>query len=107
MVARAGAKGGNMAAALVNLTSRAIFLALPNGERVTVPPSGTVARIAFVPGDLGRTTFGEVENLPAPQPGKVFVVSPIVGSALGGSRSDVLCPGTGLFAGLITREFKR
>lgn len=96
-----------MAVNLVNLTPRAIILSLPNGERVTVPPSGTVARIAFVPGDLGRTTFGKILNLPEPQPNTLYVVSAMVGSALGGSRDDVFCPGTGPFAGLIMREFRR
>lgn len=91
---------------LVNLTPHPIVLQTPGGERVTLPPSGTVARVSATPGELeavdgipvpvaGRTIFGAVEGLPAPQPGTFFVVSALVGSALKGSRDDVLCPGTG------------
>lgn len=91
---------------LVNLTPHAIVLQTQDGERVTVPPSGTIARVATTPGELGTipgvpvpvanpTTFGEVEGLPAPQDGVFFIVSGLVGAALRGSRPDVLCPGTG------------
>lgn len=92
---------------LVNLTPHEITLQAHDGQRHIIPPSGTVARVASVPGELREipgvpvpvadpTTFGKVENLPDPQSGTFFIVSAMVASALDGSRSDdVLVPGTG------------
>ena len=42
-----------------------------------------------------RQVFGEVIDLPEPQPGTVYIVSAMVLSALAGSRSDVVAPATG------------
>lgn len=91
---------------LVNLTPHAIVLAAPDGDRVTVQPSGVVARVSTTPGALftvpgvpvpvaGRTYFGEVTGLPPAQRGYMFIVSSLVGAALVGTRPDVLVPGTG------------
>lgn len=100
---------------LINLTPHPIVLQTASGERVTLPPSGTVARVSTTPGDLeelpgipipvaGRTVYGTVEGLPEPRPGTFFVVSAMVGAALNGSRNDVLCPGTGPQDGAIRDE---
>lgn len=68
----------------------------------TVPPSGTVARVAVnrvrvgvgphaVP--LFKALYGTVEGLPAPAEGTIYVVSGLVRSALGEERLDVWQPG--------------
>ena len=43
---------------------------------------------------VSRHTFGQVENLPEPQKGTIFIVSGMVRDALDG-RPDVLAPDTG------------
>ena len=43
----------------------------------------------------GKTVFGEIQNLPEPQPETLYIVSALVGAALKGAREDVLLPGTG------------
>jgi hypothetical protein len=91
-----------------NLTPHAIAL-INNGKTDFIPPSPLpVCRVSSTPGtltDIGMfvpvataTTFGEIENLPEPLSGCVFIVSGMVASALaqqGVSRPDVLVPGTG------------
>jgi hypothetical protein len=92
---------------LVNLTPHPIGLSV-DGVVSTIPASGTVARVAASPGAQSTTLhgvpvffaprFGDVEGLPEPQEGVVFLVSLLVGNALrevGTIRPDVLCPGTG------------
>ena len=89
---------------LVNLTPHAIVLRGVDGD-VTVPPSGTVARVSTVPGvDSGDSaggvpiftspSFGEVEGLPAPSTDTMYIVSALVLARCAG-RTDVLGPGTG------------
>jgi hypothetical protein len=71
-----------------------------NGEVLTVPASGTVARVAETREALGqlaglsvtRASYGAVEGLPAPEAGKIFVVSALVLAAVPG-RADVFAPG--------------
>ena len=66
----------------------------------SLPPSGSVARVAATStpaGEFGgvalsRTTFGEVEGLPAPEEGVLLVVSALVRSAVP-DRRDVASPG--------------
>lgn len=91
---------------LVNLTPHAITVRGPVQD-LTVPPSGTVARVDPAPapdGDQmlvvnGATLFvhgqrlGQVVNLPDPQPGVLYIVSLPVAQALAGSRPDVVSPG--------------
>ena len=87
----------------VNLCPHAISIADASGVVHTFQPSGTVARVAAsnleLPSlDSFRRTqqvFGEVQNLPAPQEGVVFIVSGMVLAALKGSRPDVVAPDTG------------
>ena len=87
---------------IVNLTPHALNLmpAGPTGPVVTIPPSGQVARCAtsrvqvdtitvdgiVVP--VNQTRFGEVSDLPDPQPDTIFVVSALVAQAVP-DRQDV------------------
>ena len=84
---------------LVNLTPHAINLLTSDGGTITLPPSGTVARVSSKSVPVGevdgvvltRVTFGEVIDLPAPD-GRCFIVSALVRSALP-SRNDLASPG--------------
>lgn len=89
---------------IVNLTPHSIVVEVvekENGERVTFPPSGEVARVASVSRDSGKingipvrvTEFGEVTGIPAPQEDTIFIVSLLV--AQRADRSDVVSPDTG------------
>lgn len=86
---------------LVNLTPHTINFVNPEGaEILNLPPSGTVARVATnaqVVGDLDgipvtHTVYGEIEGLPEPQDGVIYIVSGLVRTACP-SRSDLACPG--------------
>lgn len=89
---------------LINLTPHPIVLRPTEGEDVTVSPSGTVARVSSTPGALedrglpvpvaSATEYGEIEGLPAPEAGTVYIVSGLVLSRAIG-REDVFGPGTG------------
>ena len=83
---------------IINLTPHAVRVV---GKKDTLfEPSGTVARIkesrtkdTHLEGiPLNRKSFGEVENLPAPAPNKVYIVSSQVVEYLRGQRSDVVAP---------------
>jgi hypothetical protein len=88
---------------LVNLTPHSITLISPTGEHVTVPPSGVVARVAERMESLGevmvdgvvvpvvKRSFGELDGLPEPEPGVLYVVSALVAEAAWRvGRSDVV-----------------
>lgn len=68
-----------------------------------IPASGQVARVetrrCCVGGVHGvrlvSQTLGEVQGLPEPRDGVVYVVSALVLSALAGKRRDVVAPDTG------------
>lgn len=68
----------------------------------TIPPSGVVARVKTSREKVGeingiplyKTVFGEVEDLPEPEEGKVFIVSILVLQAVAGKRNDVVAPDT-------------
>lgn len=90
---------------VINMTPHALNVHGVNGEVTTIAPSGAVARVNTAREQVGvmsvngaevavfATTFGEVEGLPDPEPGKVFIVSALVLSALNGARADVVAPG--------------
>jgi hypothetical protein len=97
---------------LINLTPHSITLACGmRGEyRMTVPPSGTVARVRETVTDtelvpvmdgikpviitLAERTFGEIEGLPAPSVTTMYIVSAMVAeTAWSLGRRDVVCPG--------------
>lgn len=84
---------------LVNLTPHTVNLITASGETISLPPSGTVARVSSKSSPVGevegilltRVTFGEVLDLP-PADGRTFIVSALVRSAVP-SRGDVASPG--------------
>jgi hypothetical protein len=87
---------------LINLTPHSVIIG-----SLTVPPSGTVARVAAtrrqvgsIPLEDGTTVpafvpaFGDVTDLPAPQKGAIYIVSAMVRSHTAvAQRSDVASPG--------------
>lgn len=87
---------------IINLTPHTIVVEKPNGERVSFPPSGTVARVAVrnVPDSpldgipVSRPEYGPVEGLPNPEEGTTYIVSMLVGGRVSG-RSDIVGPDSG------------
>jgi hypothetical protein len=84
--------------AIINCTPHVINVITPNGETITIPPSGIIPRIAIsssieevIDGvEISSTSYGKIENLPSPN-GDIFVVSALVaGKAM---RRDVVSPG--------------
>lgn len=99
---------------IINLTPHAITLRDANGADTSYASAG-LARVTSTPGApetvegisvpvYGRDSYGEVTGLPAPTPGVFYVVSALVGSALAGTRDDVLVPGTGPQDGAVRDE---
>lgn len=90
-------------ATLVNKTPHAVTFMLPDGETMTIPPTPPATRVASTDTVVGeicgvpvvRTTYGDVVNLPEPEPGVFYIVSGIVLAAVGDSRQDLLAPDTG------------
>lgn len=65
----------------------------PNPARVSATPggpNGSADGVAL----FGRTVYGEVEGLPEPEAGTIYIVSGMVAGRVVG-RDDVYCPGTG------------
>jgi hypothetical protein len=87
---------------LVNLTPHPVTLVV-DGAEVTVPASGRVARVATTEVEIGEVVvdglrvplvaqaYGDVENLPDPAPGVLYVVSALVAQAVPG-RTDLVSP---------------
>ncbi len=87
---------------IVNLTPHVLnFMPQgPDGPVVTIPPSGQVARCAVnrvqvdtitvngITVPVNQTQFGEVSDLPDPQPDTIYVVSALVAQAVP-DRQDV------------------
>lgn len=100
---------------LINLTPHEINIRLSDGT-ITIPSKGN-ARVANLPGkQIGLATPdaipvfekdspGEVEGLPSPQTGVMYIVSIVVASALP-ERKDLLVPGTGPKDGCIRENGK-
>ncbi len=96
-----------------NLTPHALVLRAADGTDTTIAPSGTVARVGTTPGAqvgelngiplFSNTTFGEIEGLPAPAEGTIYIVSGLVGGRVSG-RDDVVVPGTGPQDGAIRND---
>ena len=84
----------------VNLTPHDIVVRTPAGVDVVFPASGTVARVRTIEtpaGEIGsiplvEVEMAEIENLPDPEEGTVYIVSSM---ALDPSREDVVAPDTG------------
>lgn len=89
---------------IVNLTPHSINFVTAEGEPLmTVAPSGQLARVTAKTVNTGEvtvgevtlpvtgTTYGEVEGLPAPEEGTIYVVSSLVASRVP-DRPDVFIP---------------
>jgi len=88
---------------LVNLTPHPLILVGEGGERVSIRPSGRVARVETlttlveilevegVRVPLLETSYGEVEGLPNPAEDTLYVVSSIVRAACP-HRRDLVSP---------------
>lgn len=89
---------------ITNLTPHTINIHTENGG-LAITPSGTVARVATTTTEeapiewdglsipVVSEEFGEVENLPAPQDGTIYIVSSIVQSAAKAQgRKDCYAP---------------
>ena len=87
---------------IVNLTPHPLHIYKKDGDILTINPTAPAARVSsqveavYEVGDIPitRTTFGEVENLPDPCPGTIYVVSMLVQQAALG-RIDLYRPDTG------------
>lgn len=93
---------------LINLTPHTITLVDQNNQVILTVESSAVARVSAQTTTVGsynvngveiprtHTVYGEVEGLPAPTPGNVYIVSGMIVSALasqGIRRDDVVVPG--------------
>ena len=85
---------------IVNLTPHDLTVVLADESVCKITKSGTVARVATkreVSRPIGgiqtfRTTYGQIEGLPEPADGTVYVVSGMV-AARCPDREDVFAPG--------------
>lgn len=83
---------------IVNLTPHTLNIHAGHNI-VVIPPSGTVARVSVVEKEqrpvsgipVVKTTYGEVENLPAPEAATIYIVSGMVEAQV--DRPDVYAPG--------------
>lgn len=84
---------------IINLTPHTIAFILPNGEKMEIPASGQLARVSVRTETVGEidgipvtmSVFGNVEGLPAPKDGVIYVVSSLVAGRVP-ERSDVFIP---------------
>ena len=87
---------------IINLTPHTITIAAPK-TTIIVKPSGIITRaqqkhtlvktIDNIP--IYKTTFGKVQDLPAPQPNTIYIVSSIVAIAIKAQhpdRKDIFIP---------------
>jgi len=87
---------------IINLTPHDVKLLCDGKEHVFLK-SGTIARVSSksefshsVNGlPVHKTIYGEVENLPEPQEGVIYIVALLVAQVLAGTRTDIICPDTG------------
>lgn len=86
---------------LVNLTPTALNVATNIGTTATIEPSGIIAYVSVQYIDqpscscipIRETVYGDIQGLPEPEEGTMYIVSPTVASAakkLG--RKDVISP---------------
>lgn len=83
---------------LVNLTPHEIRI-IREDQEVVIQPSGTIARCQVEQRVIGsvngipvyKASYGQVENLPDPQEGVIYIVSALVAQAVP-NRKDVLIP---------------
>ena len=82
----------------INLTPHKINLIGQDGNAITVAPSGTIARCSVKQEEVGelnevtlyKSIYGEVENLPEPKEGNIYIVSSLVAGRV--NRNDVVVP---------------
>ena len=86
-----------------NLTPHEIIILNDSNESITIKPEGTIARcnqsnkpIGYIKTDcsiiaISETQFGEVYNLPKPEPDTYYIVSRLVMQACP-ERTDLLVP---------------
>lgn len=87
---------------LINLTPHELNLYANGKLNETIKPSGPAARVGVERIEIGylneypvsKVTFLEVENMPPPEEGKIFIVSAIVADALAaqGRTNDIYAP---------------
>lgn len=85
---------------IMNLTPHTLHIHTGEGDVLTLPPSGIVARVeetrsfaGYLQGiPVDRVRLGNVVGLPEPEAGVMYVVAALVASALRG-REDVFSPG--------------
>ena len=77
----------------INLTPHSISM----NDGKSYSPSGEVARVTVtftqIVNGICQQQFGEVQNLPSPQPDTTYIVSGLVLAAT--NRKDVVAPATG------------
>jgi hypothetical protein len=85
---------------VMNLNNHPLKMVTESGDSITIPPSGTVARVNYsdttvnMVGDIPVIVpvYGEILGLPEPKENVLYIVSAVVRNALGnGTRPDVLC----------------
>ena len=102
---------------IVNLTPHGIVLRTGDGPEtdITIPPTAPPARVDSAPGHVSHAytgcpvpvhhaaAFGAVSNLPAPEPGTLYIVSLMVAQRVRelDDRTDVVAPGTGPLDGAV------
>lgn len=90
----------------LNLTPHALYVKAQDGEYVTIPPSGDVARVVYnrfppeqvrIDGhEIAISVAGsprEIIGLPEPEPGVVLIVAKAVSDAAPAHRGDLMSPG--------------
>lgn len=87
----------------VNLTPHVVIIQMPDGLRIKIKPSGTIARVVTKDIKLDKEINGipcihrqitdEVEGLPEKRDNTYYIVSSLVYYSLSG-RDDILVPDT-------------
>ena len=82
--------------AIINCTSHPVNIVLGDDKVLTIAPSGVEPRCSTEVVELATgfkiTTYGEVENLPEMEDGKLLIVSALVRTRAG--REDLIGPDT-------------
>jgi len=84
----------------INLTNHDISLLKENGEKVTIKPSGQIARTQYYPVKIDeingvpiyKIEYSNTVGLPESEPGTYYLVSATVKNAVGLERFDVVAP---------------
>jgi len=91
----------NKEAKIINLTPHEVTVVGIQGDiLMRIPPSGMIARCSVKRTTVGslnnipivKSVMGEVEDMPKPSEGTVYIVSRVVAEALKGVREDIVIP---------------